>query len=40
MSAMFTYASAFNQPLDNWDVSSVWNVYSMFDHATSFNQDI
>ncbi|MFX1238575.1 MAG: BspA family leucine-rich repeat surface protein, partial [Promethearchaeota archaeon] len=26
--------------MDQWDVSSVTNMNSMFDHATSFNQDI
>ena len=33
-------ASAFNQPLDNWDVSSVENMREMFRGAISFNQNI
>jgi surface protein len=38
MNFMF-YNSTFNQPIGNWDVSSVINMYGMFDN-TSFNQDI
>ena len=30
----------FNQPIGNWDVSSVTNMSSMFKGATSFNQPI
>ena len=30
----------FNQDLNNWDVSNVTNMSSMFDDATNFNQDI
>ena len=31
-------ASSFNQTINNWDVSSVLNMSSMFQSATSFNQ--
>ena len=31
---------AFNQPLNNWNVSSVLNMGDMFRRSTSFNQDI
>jgi surface protein len=37
---MFRSASAFNQPLDNWGVSSVTNMSGMFSQAASFNQNI
>ena len=40
MYQMFYKASGFNQPLNNWDVSSVTNMQQMFDAATSFNQDL
>ena len=30
----------FNQPIGNWDVSSVSNMIAMFEAAASFNQDI
>jgi surface protein len=39
MSGMFR-ATAFNQPLDNWDVSSVTNMVGMFQSATAFNQPL
>lgn len=32
--------TAFNQPLNNWDVSAVKNMDAMFFFASSFNQDI
>ena len=35
-----TWASSFNGDLSKWDVSSVDNMYHMFDHASSFNSDI
>jgi len=37
---MFASASAFNQPLNNWNVSNVTNVGGMFYNATSFNQPL
>ena len=40
MSFMFFRASLFNQPLDQWDVSSVINMSCMFDETTSFNQPL
>ena len=40
MHRLFDGATSFNQPLDNWDVSSVTNMSQMFEEASSFNQDI
>ncbi len=40
MFGMFADAKAFNQPLDNWDVSNVATMYDMFAGATEFNQNI
>ena len=40
ISEMFSYALAFNQPLNNWNVSNVTNMDSMFYNANSFNQDL
>ena len=37
---MFYGAAAFNQPIGNWDVSSLTNMRSMFMNAYNFNQDI
>jgi surface protein len=37
---MFEAASAFNQPLDNWDVSSVTDMRAMFYNASAFNQPL
>lgn len=40
MEKMFWDANAFNQPLNNWNTSSVINMESMFFHADIFNQNI
>ena len=40
MNNMFNSASSFNQPIDSWDVSSVFNMNNMFISATSFNQPL
>jgi surface protein len=37
---MFYDAAAFNQPLNNWDTSSVTNMSDMFSYATAFNQTL
>tara|TARA_B100000767_G_scaffold113872_1_gene108681 strand:+ start:670 stop:963 length:294 start_codon:yes stop_codon:yes gene_type:complete len=39
MATMFVYSS-FNQPINNWDVSNVINMQSMFYGNYQFNQDI
>ena len=40
MVGMFYEASAFNQPIGNWDVSSVDNMMVMFWNASLFNQNL
>ena len=37
---MFRNASAFNQPLNNWDVSNVTTMDGMFKEALEFNQPL
>ena len=37
---MFENASSFNQPLNNWNVSNVEYMNSMFTFANSFNQPL
>ena len=37
---MFYEASDFNQPLNNWNVSNVTDMSSMFRNASSFNQPL
>ncbi len=40
MSEMFAYCKNFNQPLNNWDVSSVANMSEMFAYCKNFNQPL
>ncbi len=40
MSSMFAKASAFNQPLENWDVSHVTNMNELFRDASMFDQPL
>ena len=40
MSYMFRSASAFNHPLNSWQVGQVTTFRNMFDSASAFNQDI
>jgi surface protein len=40
MQSMFSGATAFNQPIGNWNTASVTNMQRMFSDATAFNQDI
>ena len=40
MSLMFWGARSFNQPLNNWNVSNVTDMYAMFLKAMSFNQPL
>ena len=37
---MFSDARAFNQPIGDWDVSSVLNFEKVFDSAQAFNQPL
>ena len=40
MQSMFSEATSFNQPLNNWDVSNVTDMDSMFESAIHFNQPL
>jgi surface protein len=40
MYEMFRGARIFNQPLENWDVSSVTNMRGMFNDTQAFDQDL
>ena len=40
MSGMFWGAKNFNQPIGNWDVSKVTNMYGMFKGTKKFNQPL
>eukprot|EP00978_Attheya_sp_CCMP212_P046189 scaffold378294_cov28-Attheya_sp.AAC.1 len=40
MRYMFDHASAFNEDLSTWDVSSVTTMYEMFYNASAFNQNL
>jgi len=40
MGGMFSYASAFNQDLSNWDLTSLGSMERMFQGASNFNQSL
>ena len=40
MHGMFMGNDVYNQPMDNWDTSQVFNMSNMFEFATSFNQPL
>ena len=40
MQGMFAGTEKFNQPLEEWDVSGVWDMSSMFQGAKAFNQPL
>lgn len=40
LTTIFQDATAFNQPVGNWDVSNMVNLLNIFDGATSFNQSL
>jgi surface protein len=37
---MFYAATSFNQPIGNWNIANVIDIFGMFQNATAFNQDI
>jgi Mycoplasma protein of unknown function, DUF285 len=37
---MFEYATRFDSPIEQWDVSTIKNMSRMFEGATNFNQPI
>ena len=40
MQSMFSYATAFNQPLDSWNTSAVTTMKGMFESAEDFNHPV
>ena len=40
MDEMFSGASSFNSPINDWDVSNVTSMYALFEEATLFNQSL
>ena len=40
MYEMFSFASAFNQPLEQWNVANVTTMQQMFSFAYAFNQPL
>ena len=40
MNDMFSGATSFNEPLNNWNVSNVTDMDRVFEDATSFNQPL
>ena len=40
MSGMFYGATAFNQPIGNWNTQNVFDMSYMFNGASAFNQDL
>ena len=40
MAHMFRYATSFNQPIDNWNISNVYNLTEFMRGVSSFNQTV
>ena len=40
MRQVFSFATSFNQPIGNWDVSNAYNMEMMYRGADNFNQDL